>query len=199
MLVGAVLLEMLLDEETSCSVWVSCVQDVDQHIGGVNHFVEFLPNTLGGSLFEDVVPDFGFRVEDVPLVQVVILLHIVHLVGLLGLCCELLKRSGDGVGSFPSVLGPEGVLEALDLQQSLAGSQGLVIVLAHKTQGQLLALHQHLEPRALLLLSFLQSFAVSIQVLLVRHSHVTEPPPVGLYFACLACRWSLLHFLQIGL
>ena len=55
MLIGLFMLQVVLDELGPGSIWVSGVEDVEEHVRTVDHFVEFFPDTLGLTLEKNSV------------------------------------------------------------------------------------------------------------------------------------------------
>jgi hypothetical protein len=138
-------------------------------------------------------------VEDVTLVEIGVLFIIVVTYSVIGLLDQLFQAAGDGVRPLTPGSRAEGLLESLDLQESVSLTQSFVVVVSHQAQRELLVLDQHLEAGAFLGLSLFESSSVGVQLLLVYHSNVSKPFPIRVDFTSLRVGGRLGSFLLVRL
>ena len=199
MLVGALVLEIALDELGASAVRITTVENVKQHIRTVNDLVQLLPNALRTTLEENSVLNLVTHIFHLVLVQVLVVGGIILDGVVADLREHLIHVRRANSGSLATRRRSEGVLELLDLQQSLALRYRLVERLFDKVEWQLLVANEHGDARASLLLLLLQLLSVLLELFLVDCAHISEPFAIGLNAARLRVRRPLLHLRQVGL
>lgn len=188
MLVRRLLAEILLDTATSRSQRVASVQDVDDNVGGIQHTVQLVPDTLALTLVEDGLDRQGdvtlvlVRTTRLAAEQLVPLLELIELVKVLvDLASQIRNGTGANLDALPLRLGTERVSKGGRLDRHL----GLVLLdtvdvvgtILDQGHGQLVALEQdRVRVRGLLC----HGAPERRQALLGDDTGVTEPLAVGL-------------------
>lgn len=80
MLIWALGLQIMLNKFSSGSIWVPCIQHVQQNIRRVNNFIKFLPNSLGLPFEENSVLNFLSEIMNILLMKIHVVLRIVFVV-----------------------------------------------------------------------------------------------------------------------
>ena len=85
MFIWALVLQILLNELGTSTVWVSSVKHVEEDIGTIDDLVELLPNSLRLSLREHIILGSRLRVMDIIFVEINILIRVVPVILLISL------------------------------------------------------------------------------------------------------------------
>jgi hypothetical protein len=113
---GAVFLELFFQGERTSAHRIACVEDLNQHVGGVDHFVELIPDTPALAGGHALVSIFGSTVVFDIFKVVVVFLNIVLLA--FNFLDQFLHITDVELDSLPSAVGSKGVSEGFDLKKS---------------------------------------------------------------------------------